>query len=324
MKAVLVICEGRSDIAFVRRSLTVIESCKGFKGRISDLPKPFSPIPTISKDGSTSKGGFVSEKGLIVEHMGKCFEKKQTDDPKLSGATSLPPPNFDAVILNKDEDIIYLFVNAGGRDQHNAVIELLKNIDVAVNFIRDEPAALLNEISVTSESGYPNLDNSISSRKIAKYAVAFLFDANNRGKDKVVEDFEINYCGHFGFTSVVRDRSWVRSKRCPVGLYVCCNDDGRGALENYIIPMTELAWKERHNGASNFIKIHRCADDKVSKSDTNMFKAIIAIVGQFNFPGDSLFSLINDENKGIPDEQFKTSEACINLVKFIQDVPWED
>ena len=95
-------------------------------------------------------------------------------------------------------------------------------------------------------------------------------------------------------------------------------------MENYIIEMTESIWRDRHNKVFDFIKEHSDPEDLVLKSDTNMFKAIIATVGQFNFPGDSLFSVIDDRSKGIPDEQFKTSKDCINLVKFIQDVPWED
>ena len=46
MKAVLIICEERSDIAFVRRSLKAIASCKEFDGGIGDRPTPLGAIPS--------------------------------------------------------------------------------------------------------------------------------------------------------------------------------------------------------------------------------------------------------------------------------------
>ena len=88
--------------------------------------------------------------------------------------------------------------------------------------------------------------------------------------------------------------------------------------------MTESVWPERHREARNFIEAHSEGNDKVSKTEINKLKAIISTVGQFNFPSDSLLSLIKSKRNGIPDGQFKNSEACNSLVNFLQDVPWED
>ena len=292
MKAVLVICEGRSDIAFVRRSLIAIAESKEFGGKVRDLPAPFG---TIGSAGSTAS------KGLIATHISMNFSDKPADDQKISSSARLPPPQFDSAVLNKEESIIYLFVNSEGRDQHEGVINLLKRVDASIKSL--------------GESG--DLD-------VKKYATVFLFDANDRGKVKTIQHFCRNYGEHFGCLSNADHESWAHSKACPVGLYICSGDDGVGTVENYIIPMTKSAWKGRYEGACEFIDQNKHDNDKVSRSIADKLKAIIAIVGQFDFPGDSLLSLIRDKGNGIPDEQLKNSEACKSLVKFLQDIPWGD
>ena len=301
MKAVLIICEGRSDIAFVRRSLKALASCKEFDGGIGDLPTPFGTIPSTSKSGTTLEEGYISQKGVIARHIEMCSKDKPMDDRRLSGAASLSPPQFDAAIWNKEENVIYLFVNAGGRDQHNGVIKLLEKVDDSISII-----------------------NQALDLDIKEYATSFLFDANYIGKIKVIEDFVGSYHDYFGCLSDVDHKCWTQSKRCPVGLYIFCDEAGKGALENYIVKMTQSIWPERHKGAGDFICQNKKHGDKVSKTETNKLKAIITSVGQFNFPGDSLFSVINDGSKGIPDERFRKLPACKDLVNFFQNVPWGD
>ena len=290
MKAVLVICEGRSDIAFVRRSLLAgIPECERFNRGIGSLYTPFGANPPSFKTG------------VIARYIEKCFRDHPADSRKLAGATILPRPQFDAAVINTEKDIIYLFVDSGGRDQHKAVINLLKFVD-----------APFKSLGISKY-----LD-------VKEYATAFLFDANDRGKENVIEDFRTNYCDHFGCLVDVGHKCWAESDRCPVGLYICCNEEGNGALENYIIEMTRLVWPKRHMGANDFICQNKEHGDKILRSETNKLKAIITSVGQFDFPGDSLFSIINDENKGIPDERFGKLSACKDLVKFLQDISWEN
>ena len=290
MKAVLVICEGRSDIAFVRRSLmAIIPDCERFKEGIGNLYTPFgAKLPGIPK-------------GIIARYIENSFKDSPADFRKFAHATILPRPQFDAAVINNKEGVIYLFVDSGGRDQHNGIINLLDSVDAPIKEL--------------GNSG--DLD-------VKEYATAFVFDANDRGKDKVIEDFKSNYREYFGCFSNDSLESWVKSDRCPVGLYICCDDNGKGALENYIAPMTELVWPERHRGAKDFIETHSKSSDKVSKSEANKLKAIITAVGQFNFPGDSLLSVIDGKNYKIPDEKFGESKPCNDLVEFLQDVPWED
>lgn len=287
MKAVLVICEGRSDIAFVRRSLIAIAECKEFIGKVRDLPAPFGTIQS------------TASKGLIATHINRSFSDKPADDQKIAGSERLSPPQFDSAVLNKEENILYLFVNSEGRDQHKGVVRLLEGVDVSMKNLR----------------GFEDLD-------VKEYATAFLFDANSRGKDNTIKKFNSNYCDHFGCILPSDHAVWIKSDKCPVGVFICCGEDGKGATENYIIQMVSSAFSERYQGACKFIDENKKESDKVSKSEVNILKAIITTVGQFNFPGYSFFPLINDECKGIPDGQFQESDACDELIKFLQNVPW--
>ena len=294
MKAVLVICEGRSDIAFARRSLIAIAECKAINKKISEFPAPFGTIRSTDPPSTVSKG-------LIATRIETCLDEDPVAARKFPGAATLPTPQFDTAILNKEESIIYLFVNAGGRDQYSGNINLLEKVDDSMR-----------------------IDGRAVNLEVMEYATAFLFDANSHGKENVILDFCRRYCDHFGCISYLDHAGWVRSDKCPVGVFICCGDDGKGTVENYIIQMTESTWAERHRGASDFIAQNKRNIDKVSGSEANRLKAIIATVGQFNFPGNSLFSLIDDESKGIPGEKFRKSKPCKDLVKFLQDVPWGD
>ncbi len=290
MKANFVICEGRCDIAFVRRSsLAIIPECKQFNEGIDNLSTPFGAKPP----------GFP--KGVIARYIENSFKDNPAESRKLTGAAILPRPQFDAAVVNNERDIIYLFVDSGGRDQHNGVINLLESVDAPIKDL--------------GNSG--DLD-------VKECATAFVFDANDRGKENVIQEFCRNYRKYFGYFSNGNFESWVKSDRCPVGLYICCDDSGTGALENHVGSMSKSVWPERHREARGFIEAHSDGDDKVLRTEANKLKAIIATVGQFNFPGDSLISIIKNGSKGIPDEKFRTSGVCRELVNFLQNIPWED
>ena len=96
MRAVLVICEGRSDIAFSKRSLTSAKEFREVRERIGELPSPFGASSGTSK-------------GIIARHIENCFGKKPPDEMKLPGAAFLSHPQFDAVALNQAENVFYFF-----------------------------------------------------------------------------------------------------------------------------------------------------------------------------------------------------------------------
>ena len=288
MRAVLVICEGRHDIAFVQRSMCAIAGglLKGV--RVGELPSPFGTIPRGSD-------------GLIAEHIEKSAKRKRAADRKLLGAAILPLPQFDDAVWDDGRNEIYLFVNSGGIDRHDDVIELLEGVDESMDL--------------------PGFDMDIT-----EYATAFLVDANDRGIDETQKNVCNRYSNHFRKLSATAHATWTDSDKCPVGIFIFCRCDGTGTLEDHVAPMAALAWKERYKNACNFIDQGKKNSDKVSRRRANRLKAIIACVGQFNFPGDSLFSVIKHGGRdgGIPDSEFKNSKVSNELVEFLQGVRWDN
>ena len=283
MRAVLVICEGRSDVAFVCRSLISISECRRFSGEIRHLPSPFGGLRNSSSDG------------VIVEHIKKSFGiKVPEDEQRLQRATFLSPPQFDDAIWDYERDVIYLVVNSGGRDQHGAILDLLRRVSLA--------------------SRFRGLD-------VTESAIAFLLDANDRGEATTLEDFCGRYGKFFGGFSIPTHARWMKTPKFPVGAFICSGSDGKGGLEDHMVPIVISTWPERFEAACEFVDQNRQESDKVSQTRTNRQKAIISSVGQFDFPGDSIYSVISDDN-GIPDVKFGESDACKALVKFLQGVQW--
>lgn len=98
MRIVIAICEARSDIAFVQKSLISIFEFRRFSGRIRDLSLPFGVLSNKSRELPVGSSG-----GVISEHINDCFGKKGPEgDRKLRGAAFLPPPHFEDVMINHD------------------------------------------------------------------------------------------------------------------------------------------------------------------------------------------------------------------------------
>lgn len=292
MRAVMVICEGRSDVAFVRRSLIAISACRRCSGEIRDLPSPFGVLSNKSRELSDGPSD-----GVISEHIKDRFGKKGPEgERKLRDATFLQPPHFEDAIWDRNESVIYFLVNAGGGSQHVAVTDLVERVDASM---------LLDDLDIT------------------ECAFAFLFDADERGEAAAREHFCNHYCDFFECDDHFDKKNWVRTRKFPVGLFIWRDAEGKGALEEHIIPMIKSTWPKRFKDAYEFIDKNRNSQwrDKVFQTRTNMQKAIIASVGQFSFPGESSLSVIYDD-RGIPDSEFETSDSCSAVVMFLQDVPW--
>ena len=305
MKAVLVICEGHHDVVFVQRSLGAVAGCRWMKDRIRELPSPFGTIPGISP------------KGLIAQRI-----ERDVDDLTLRSAEYPPLPQFHPPVLDESADIIFLPVRANGKTQVAAVVELLKDIDLAMG---------------------------VNGIVIAEYAVAFLFDADTVGLTATLKAFREDYSGHFGNLSSAGHAKWVATATCPVGVFVFhrTEADETGTLEDHLAPMAKSAWPDRYASACRFIDGNKKPGDHeragphgprregcrfidgnkkpgdgVSRNDARRLKAIITSAGQFDHPGSPLSTMIARD--GLPEGQFKTSPMSKALAAFLQGVPWRN
>ena len=116
MRAVVVFCEGRHDVVFIRRSLGACASCEWMKREpVGDLPSPFGTAPTAAK-------------GLIAQRM----QRRAIEDTALSRAAYGLPPHFEAVLKLPEADTIFVLVRMHGKGQWKAVLDLLGDLDLTI------------------------------------------------------------------------------------------------------------------------------------------------------------------------------------------------
>lgn len=279
MKAVLVICEGRHDIIFVQRSLGAVAGCDWFKGTIRELPSPFGSMPQSSK-------------GLVAVRI-----EQEVGDLTLRAAAYPPLPQFESAVLDEAEETIFLMIRANGKEQVNAVIGLLQDINVSL-----DPGSM----------------------DISGYATAFLFDANDEGLTPTLAAFRNDYEKHFGDLSTADHAIWVKAPTCHVGAFVIhkSSSDQTGTLEDHLVPLVAASWPGHFDAAKTFIDDGKQTDETVSKSEANRLKAVITSAGQFEHPGAPLSTLVDRD--GIPTAQFETCKLSQELVRFLQAVPWRE
>ena len=280
MKAVLVICEGLHDIIFVQRSLGAVAGYNWFDRPIRKLPSPFGNIQPQSK------------KGLVARRI-----EREVGDLTLRAVAYPLLPQFESAVLDEAEETIFLMIRANGKEQVNAVIDLLQDINASLD---------------------------LGSMEISGYATAFLFDANDEGLAPTLDAFRNGYGEHFGDLSTADHAVWVEAPTCHVGAFVIHKSpsDPTGTLEDHLAPLVAASWPNHFDAASAFIDDGRQTDETVSKSEVNRLRAIITSAGQFQHPGAPLSTLVARE--GVPEAHFKTCELSEELVRFLQAVPWQE
>ena len=247
--------------------------------RIKELPSPFGTIPGMSPNG------------LIARRV-----ERDADELTLrSAAYPPPPPQFESAVLDEGADTIFLLVRANGKDQVDAVVDLLEDVDASMG---------------------------VGGVAISEYAVAFLFDADEIGLTATLETFRDHYGGYFGDLSEAGHSKWVTGAACPLGVFVFHRtaEDETGTLEDHLAPMVASAWPDKYASACGFIDDNRQPGDEVSRSDVGRLKAIVTSTGQFDHPGSPLSTMI--ARAGIPEEQFAASSMSRTLVAFLRGVPW--
>lgn len=284
MRAVLVFCEGHTDVVFARRSLCTHSGCDWVNKPIGKLPTPFGP-------------GGAAGTGLIARQ----FERQEIESAKLQAAAHPEPPFFVSIVESGSASTIYFLVNAFGKKQFNANIALLEKTYDAIHGV--------NELSPDTF-------------EVSEYAVAFLFDANSEGVTATLSEFCERYSNHFGDLSNVRHGRWVSSASVPVGCFVFYKGPGKeqGTLEDHLAPIVKADSPERYAAAERFIDQNRRDDDIVSKDESKRLKAVITATGQFNHPGNPMSVIIDRRN--IPSEMYESSALSRELAAFLSGTAW--
>ena len=282
MRAVLVFCEGKTDVVFVERSLGAVRGYKRLPGTIRDLPSPFGADKSLKS-------------GLIATRLAE----RDFEDYSLH-APYPPSPQFESAVHSAAGDMVFLMISVGGKADRpgykaEAILKLIQDVDLLI-----------------SEVEY----------KVTEYAAAFLFDANASGVSKTLDNFRETYSTRFDSLENAAHGQWTKTKSVPVGVYIFHkNVQETGTLEDHLAPMAEAAWPNRYANAQHFIdKNKKLSKIDWCKNNAARLKAIITVAGQFSRPGRPLVTVI--AQKGLPEGQFKQSRASQALVRFLEDTPW--
>lgn len=280
MKAVLVFCEGLHEIIFVQRSLGALAGCDWFDRPIGELPSPLGRMPPRSG------------KGLVARRL-----ERNPEALTLRAAAYPPLPQFESAVVDKEAQTLYVLVRANGKQQADAVVDLLRDFDDSLD---------------------------VGPVDVSHYATALLFDANDEGLAATLTAFREGYGQHFGDLAAADHAGWMDAPTCHVGVFVIhrSSSDPTGTLEDHLVPLVADTWPSHFDDASAFIEGGRQAEETVSKSRAKRLKAIMTSAGQFEHPGAPLSSLVARE--GIPEAHFRTCKLSEELVRFLRAVPWRE
>lgn len=283
MKAVLVFCEGRHDVAFAQRSLGAHGGCAWVDKPVGELPSPFGR-------------GRTAPKGLIARR----YERQSLEDLTLRDAAHPPLPCFDSMVENPATDTMFFLVRAHGQDRAAPVLDLLRGLNVT---ILEEPAGSFDVSEYAAAFLFDaNADG------VATKLTAF--------RDRFGAHFgDLAGLAHRAWvaTTTVPVGCFVFHRS---------EQDQTGTLDDHLAPMAEAAWPERYAGARQFVDGNRRDADAVSSNDAARLKAIITAAGQFSHPGAPMTAVVSDPNKGLPRQQFDASRLSRDLADFLAGVPW--
>ena len=282
MKAVLVFCEGRHDVAFARRSLGAHAGCKWVGKPVRELPSPFGRVRPAGK-------------GLIATR----YERHALEELTVQAAAHPPLPCFESVVENTATNTLFVLVRTHGQDRTTEVLDLLQALN---NTITEEHAGTFDVSQYAAAFLFDANGEGVASTLAVfrdRYGEHF-GDLSNLEHSEWVTTNPVPV-GCFVFHSA---------------------QDQTGTLDDHLAPMVESAWPERYAAARHFIDDNREGADEVSSSDAARLKAIVTASGQFDLPGAPMTVVVGDREKGLPRARFKESPLSAELAGFLAGAPW--
>ena len=111
MRAVLVFCEGTTDVVFVERSLGACANCERMRGPVRELPSPFGASDSVPK-------------GLIATRVAELAVED------LALHDDYPPaPQFESVVEEAIRNVMFVLIRAGGKSKAASVLKLARYVD---------------------------------------------------------------------------------------------------------------------------------------------------------------------------------------------------
>ena len=293
MKAVLVFCEGRHDVAFVEGSLRALGGCDQPTTTISKLPSPFGM-------GRTGRSR-MRRRCLLMERLEDHDRKNLT----LTEAAESPRPSFEAFLRNAKSRTVFFLVSTGGKFRTETVGKERRILT----------ADLLRQLRVAFSQ------NLLDGYDVKQYATAFLFDADNEGVEQTLTTFRKWYTDHLGDLSEAGHGNWLAKTQVPVGCFIFHRpDDLKGTLEDHLEEMARDAWPNTYKAANRFIRDNCGPKAGLSANRAKRVKAAITVSGQCDDPGAPMTAIIQ---KGLHQEHFHKLPLTGELVAFLSNTPWK-
>lgn len=294
IKAIIILCEGKTDVAFLRRLLEV-DNYRDYKEVVGNMP---NPLGLGGNSSNKSKGSYFINK----------LRTYQYDSANLRDSPILP------LILRRTQgqsDTYVFLYDMNGMDRVDNYKEIIKDFQ---NLSRKS----LQQDDF--EASYLKMD----------IALAFVYDIDDKSNSERVEYIketfrdtieEIQYLGE--------DRPIIDSKHFQgIGYYFLCDtQSGIGNLEDLILPLMKKGKEGLFENAEKFLNFEGgfirykkdttppSKDDSKTASDLN--KSLIGSVGQIEISGLNNADIIK-HTKLLDKDKLQSSTQCMAILAFIK------
>lgn len=313
MKAIIVLCEGKTDVAFLRRLLAV-DNYRDYKEIVKDIPKPLGlgeDIPLLPED-KEKEDKPQPEKGDEIK--GSYFIRKlktyQYDSANLRDTPILP------LMMRRTEGqsdtYIFLYdMNGMGR------VENYKEI--------------IKDYQDLSNKSHGNDDFEASRIPKMDVALAFVYDIDDKSAKERVEYVKSTFIDEIDEIQYLKnDNSIIDSKHFKgLGCYFLGDEEGiKGNLEDLILPLMKIGKEDLFKNAEKFLNcegefIRYKKTDTSSKDDyktaSDLDKSLIGSVGQIEISGLSNADIIKHTNL-LNKDKFRNSNQCKSILTFIKSL----
>ncbi len=217
------------------------------------------------------------------------FKTKMEKFSSLDDKKFYEKPYFPRYILKKEKEEIYVLLYTVG-----GVSKIEKNIKT-IKFFRHSAKEEKFGIS-----------------KIKELSINFIFDAEEMEvKDRIIEIIKDLKKIDKGISEKIKEiKNGIPIENIDyfksIGIYIFSSDDGKGKLEDILLPLIKKDNEEIYERSLNFLEKNKM---ELKKRKFYFDKSLIGILGQLQISGKANTVIIQDSNL-INEEKIKNNEIC--------------
>ena len=294
IKAIIILCEGKTDVAFLRRLLLEVDDYRDYKEIVRNMPKP---LGLGGEKNDKSKGSYFINK----------LRTYQYDSSKLRDMPILP------LILRRIKGVsdTYVFLyDMNGMDRVDNYKEIISDFQ---NLSRKS----LSE------------DDFAFSHLTMDIALAFVYDIDDTSSSERVEYIKETFSDTIEEIKYLEEEKPIIDSKHFKGVsyyFLCDEQKNKGNLERLILPLMKKGKEplfekaeEFLNCEGGFIRYKKTGPSlkDVSKTASDLNKSLIGSVGQIEISGLNNADIIK-HTRLLDVDKFKSSKRCIAIVEFIK------